>query len=231
MVYACWDFLLYHQRNPSNALYVAEIDFFDDYVTRTRASSTRPKRNWSFTSIGVSIWRLFPSDVPSACRRLIDAGANLVSEPIPIVFKGREYQDGYIVYGLGNFFLPNGVYANGELNFPRCPLGTCSRMESSLQRSGLPLVRVSRSSGHHTLNLIETQKFEESQFLAKHSPYGASMSEYVTYFKKHRRKKRLVPVYLDPEAKWVNRLYTQFLRMRGRTARQLPQMKLRRWQT
>ncbi|MBK8547872.1 MAG: CapA family protein [Saprospiraceae bacterium] len=31
---------------------------------------------------------------------------------------GEKYKDGYIVYGLGNFYLPNGVFAGGKLHFP-----------------------------------------------------------------------------------------------------------------
>ena len=50
---------------------------------------------------------------------LIDNGASLiVGGHSHCVQGGESYKDGHIVYGLGNFFIPNSTYANGKLNFP-----------------------------------------------------------------------------------------------------------------
>ena len=86
-------------------------------------------------------------------------------------------------------------------------------------------------NGKHTLELKESSSFDESALLKKYSPYSLSQEEYIGYFKKNRRKKILVPVYTDYNEEFKNTLYTSFLKNRGRFARFLAKMKMRKWQT
>ena len=50
---------------------------------------------------------------------LIEAGVTLVvGAHLHCVQGGELYKNGCIIYGLGNFFIPNGVFANSKLKFP-----------------------------------------------------------------------------------------------------------------
>jgi hypothetical protein len=52
-------------------------------------------------------------------RALIDAGAAVVAGThAHCVQGGEKYRNGYIVYGLGNFFMPHHLFVNGKLAYP-----------------------------------------------------------------------------------------------------------------
>ena len=117
---ACWDFLLYHQKNPSSGVFVAEMD--EAHLIR-EVSLLKAKHpdailvvylHWSLDleSLPFPMYRQFS-------RALIDAGARLVVGTHAHCVQGGEvYKDGTILYGLGNFVMPDLVYAGGRLKFP-----------------------------------------------------------------------------------------------------------------
>src|SRR5690606_32351407 len=115
---------------------------------------------------------------------------------------GEKYKDGYIVYGLGNFYLPNNVFAGGKLKFP--PISSLEMaFEFNLlnREAKCHWFEYKNDDGHHYLNYVASERFENSKILRQYSPY-AQMShvEYIKFFKKNRRKKFLVPIYSDYQA-------------------------------
>ena len=231
----CWDFLLYHQDNPSDEIYVAELaikDLLND-ITVTKLNKPAAKivvyLHWSF-DLEILPFPMYRQMAMS----MVDAGANaVIGTHSHCVQGGERYKDGYIVYGLGNFFLPYKVFANGKLSFPEM-----SRLQMAFDWN--PLTNEAKchwfyyhnNNGHHTLELKESSSFDESELLKKYSPYPSLPGKkYVDYFKKNRRKTILVPVYTDYNDEFKNSLFTSFLKNRGRVARFLAKMKMRKWQT
>jgi len=116
----CWDFLLYHQKNPTKGIYIATIQF-DQLAQRVRQCKIQKTKaciivylHWSLDleTLPYPMYRQFS-------KALIDAGATVVAGCHSHCAQGGEqYKEGYIVYGLGNFFLPNHIFANGKLFFP-----------------------------------------------------------------------------------------------------------------
>lgn len=231
----CWDFLLYHQRNPGNGVYVAELE-----AGKLIGEISTTKRNKPAAKILVYLHWSFDLEIlpfpmyRQMAMRMIDAGAGaVIGTHSHCVQGGEKYKDGYIVYGLGNFFLPYNVFANGKLGFPEM-----SRMQLAFEWDPAANEALchwfyyTNEDGHHTVELKESSPFEESALLQKYSPYPSlTEEEYLRHFKRHRRKKVLVPVYVDYNAGFTNELYTFFLKNRGRFARFLAKMKVRKWQT
>jgi poly-gamma-glutamate synthesis protein (capsule biosynthesis protein) len=231
----CWDFLLYHQKNPTRGIYIAEIEIEQLLKDIAAAKHTKPAAkvvvylHWSF-DLEILPFPMYRQMAMS----MIDAGVNtVIGTHSHCVQGGEKYKDGYIVYSLGNFFLPYNTFANGKLSFPEM-----SRLELAFQWD--PVTNEAQchwfyydnSDGHHRLVLKESAEFEKSVLLKKYSPYPSlSKTEYVDYYKKNRRKKILIPVYKDYNDIFKNSLYTAFLKNRGRFARMLAKMKMRKWQS
>ncbi len=229
----CWDFLLYHQQNPSEGVHVNEIDnvrLIDD-VSKIR--ETRPGAR-----IVIYLhWSLDLEILPYPLYRrlamaLVDAGANLViGAHSHCVQGGEKYKDAYIVYGLGNFFLPYSTFANGKLAFP-----DFSRLELAFEWDPVSLNGTChwfayKNEDRHSLELLESAPFEESERLRQCSPFDRSNDSYLNYFRRHRRKRFLIPIFKDPYAVWRNALLTRLLKSRANIARSLAKLKLLKWQS
>ncbi len=231
---ACWDFLLYNHRNPSKGVFVSEINesLLLKEVIKLREKDKKVAIvlffHWSFDleNLPFPMYRSFSKD-------LIDAGANVVVGAHSHCFQGGEkYQNGYIIYGLGNFYMPNNTFAGGRLTFP-----DFARIQLALewnQSTGIATCHwfmYSHENNNHRITFLSSEKFEDSVNLTKLTPY-ANMSdhEYIDYFKKHRRKKLLVPVFKDYRQVFLNKSFTNYLKLRAHLLRFLSKYKLRKWQ-
>lgn len=231
---ACWNFLLYNHNNPTDGIYVAEINEARilDGVSTTRKENPDAivivYLHWSFDleALPFPMHRIF-------ARALIDNGANIVAgNHSHCVQGGEKYKNGYIVYGLGNFFIPNNTFAGSYLTFPdfariqlafefnvEANTGTCHWFE--YQNEG----------DFHTLKHLASERFEESGLLKKYSPYsGMSDPEYLHYFRKNRRKKFLIPIFKDYRNRRLNKILTLWLKIRARFARMLATYRIIGWQ-
>jgi len=231
---ACWDFLLYNHKNPTNEVYVGEID--EDWMISevSRYRIARPESSivvylhWSFDleTLPFPIHRQFS-------RALVDAGAKVVvGTHSHCVQGGEKYKDGYIVYGLGNFFLPHHHYASGNLAFPAFSnMQLALEWDPSTGEASCHWIEYQYSKGNHSLHYLGSELFEDSDKLDSYSPFQKmSDKEYYRYFKKNRRKKILIPVYTDYKRRVRNKIYTWFLIRRALFARSLAKMKLINWQ-
>lgn len=230
----CWDFLLYHQQNPSKNVHVATID-----ETKIIDTVIRLKEKDPDASIVVYFhWSLDLEILPfpmyrTFSKELIDAGVNVVVGCHSHCFQGGEkYKNGYIVYGLGNFFIPNGIYANKKLSFPQWsnkslvfqwnPLSnkaTCHWFENVSENGKYELRHTTSQS------FEEFDKSDECNFFQK-----ATDQDYELYFKKNRRKKLLIPIYKSRKNTIQNRIFTNWLKFRATSARTLAKLGALNWQ-
>lgn len=231
---ACWDFLLYNHKNPTMGLYVAEIkeDKLINSVTNLRKERNNAAiivfLHWNFDleTLPFPMHRQF-------ARSLIDAGANIVvGSHSHCVQGGEKYNDGYIIYGLGNFFIPNNVFANGKLSFPsQANLELVFEYDISNNKSICHWFEYQKMGLNHSLNYLESSDFETSERLKLVTPYqGMNEKEYIKYFKTYRRKKFLIPVFENYRKIKLNSLYTYGLSKRARFARFLAKKGIIKWQ-
>lgn len=231
----CWDFLLYHQNNPDKGVYVAEtrevflLEHITSFIQQNTGTSVVVYVHWSFDLevLPFPMYRQW-------AKALIDAGVRcVVGCHSHCVQGGEQYKNGYIVYGLGNFFLPNHVYANGKLHFP-------AMSKTQLVFEWSPATNraqchwfeyTNQSSTVHEVTYTGTEAFADATTLQRFSPYqNMDEATYLDYFKRHRRKKILIPVYKNYQSEWKNSLKTTLLKNRAKIARFLAKTGLIGWQ-
>ena len=235
LINACWDFLLYNQSNPSKGVFVAEINETKlvDEVVRTKQAEVN-------ASIIVFLhWNLDLEILPfpmhrKLSRALIDAGADLiVGSHSHCVQGGEKYRGKYIIYGLGNFFIPHGIFAQGKVTYPDFARTELLFEWDPIENNGVChwFEYHNSGSGHDLLYKI-SEKFEDSLMLKQYSPYqGMTNREYYKYFKANRRKRFFIPIYRNHKSRVQNRLKTLFLKNRARFAYLLARLNLIKWQS
>jgi hypothetical protein len=230
IINACWDFLLYHQDNNNTNTKVHTIDEYGilEMVKQLKVNYPDSKVltyfHWSFDLeiIPSPSYRVFAKD-------LIDAGVSLVvGGHSHCVQGGEKYKHGYIVYGLGNFYLPSGIYANGKLKFPAMSDVGCVLKWDVVSNT---LQNIWISSASNELKLLEVDTFENSETLKKYSSFaGMSDDQYVKYFIENRRKNKLNPVFYNYNKSNSNLIKMKLLKTRAKIARKAAEWNLISWQ-
>lgn len=231
---ACWNFLLYSQRNPTKGVYIAEINEMRLISDVRLKKGQQPDAavvvflHWSLDqeTLPFPLYRQFAKD-------LIEAGVNVVvGSHSHCIQGGEKYKNGFIVYGLGNFFIPHNVFINGRLKYaeftkmqmvlewdPISDLATCHWIEYGFDNAC------------HNLTLKGSEAFETSDTLKKYSPFlGMPEHEYLAYFRKQRRKRFLIPVYRNYKKKYTNYFLTFVLKNRARIAHMMARLNIINWQ-
>lgn len=229
----CWHVMLQHQQNPAAGVHVSTIQWENLLDAVITCKKNHPKAlilvmmHWSFDleTLPFPIYRQFS-------KALINAGVNVVAGCHSHCVQGAEaYNDGYIVYGLGNFFVPWHTFINGTIHFPEF-----ARREMAFEwnpdtnKAHCHWFEYRNVKEKHFLEYTATEDFEAGKLLRQHSPFtGMSPEEYLVFYKKNRRKKHGIPVYKDHQERVKNRLSDRLVIMRIRMARMLAKYKFRQW--
>ena len=229
----CWHVMLQHQNNPGKGVYVSTINADKILKAVADCRSLHPDANivvymhWSFDL------ELLPFPLyRQLSRTLIDSGANVVVGCHSHCPQGAEaYKDGYIVYGLGNFFVPWYTFINGSIHFPEfARVQTVFDWNPENNKARLHWFRYLNKGRDHTLEHLATEDFGQGSFFRQYSPFsGMDDKTYLEYFRKNRRKKGGIPVYRDYKAVWENRMIDTIIIGRIRLARFMAKYKLREW--
>ena len=128
-------------------------------------------------------------------RQLVDFGVDAVIGSHSHRPQGAEvYKGKPIAYGLGNFYLPSGVYFEGKLKYPECSHKTYGLRLRDKTIEALWFETDSQTP----VKLTAIEPFEGGQGLKLITPFqNMSDLEYRTYFLNNRVKKTLVPVFDD----------------------------------
>ena len=228
-----WHVLLQHRKNPTNGVYINTIN--EDRLIREVSHCRGRKKDaiiiiylhWNFDleTLPFPVHRIF-------ARSLIDNGADLVvGSHSHCVQGGERYKNGYIVYGLGNFFMPWNTYINGTIRFPELArIEMVFEWDPDTRLAMAHFFKYENDKDNHRLELIESHDFDDSPLLKKYSPYQElTEKDYLTFFKKNRRKKLFVPVFVSYNNNFVTYLQSIFTIWRIRLARLFAKLKLRDW--
>lgn len=232
---ACWDFLLYNHRNPSDNVHIALLREEKLLKAVSQAHIENPKASivacfhWSFDleTLPFPMHRQF-------AKRLIDEGCDLVvGTHSHCVQGGEEYKNGKIVYGLGNFLLPQGAFAEGKLKFPDfAKIELVLEWEKRTNKTICHWFEYQKKENQNHLEYLGSEDFSESERLKFYSPYqDMGDKEYLKFFRINRRKKFFVPVLYDYRKRTLNYFYTMVLKIRAHFARYLAKKNLRKWQS
>lgn len=197
----CWKLYTNTNCNTENDVRVVDCDY-DEFVSAVS--------EYIFAHPGVAVycfmhWNYDMEILPfpmhrKLTKKLIDCGVSGVIGNHSHVAQGYEIYNGKIIaYGLGNFYLPSGCYFDGRLSFPEQSRKTygiritdqgCDRIwfDTDCEESGSP---------------IKLSSIDEDMTGKKHYEDITTLSDeqYLEYFKKHRVKRFLVPVFTEISGK------------------------------
>jgi poly-gamma-glutamate synthesis protein (capsule biosynthesis protein) len=228
---ACWEFLLYHQDYKKYVPNLNIIDFEGVFNDIDDLKKTYPEAclvvyvHWSFDLevLPLPMYRLWS-------KRLIDSGVKLVIGAHSHCVQGGEvYKEGYIVYGLGNFFFPSYQYAGGKLAFP-----DMSKTQLAFEynfNDSKPTFHWFNADSSGMFELVSSEEESDCQKMISLSPYiDMDDDQYLDYYKSHRRKSKLVPVFNDYKPKYSYKTKLLLLMLRAKVARFLATKGLIKWQ-
>lgn len=230
----CWNFLFYHQNNPSNGVFLSDMN--ESKISRL---IEQHRQQYPTSSIIVFFhWSFDLETLPTPMNRefakhLIDLGVNVVVGcHSHCVQGGEQYKQGYIVYGLGNFFLPNNIFASGKLAFPKwATLQLALEWNPITNKAICHWFEYALDGQQHKVNFIASEDFESSKILKQHSPFqNLSPEQYLQLYKTKRRKKKFIPVFKDFRATNENSLKLAFLKLRAHFARLMARFGFIQWQ-
>jgi len=127
---------------------------------------------------------------------LIDNGANAVIGSHSHCVQGIEiYKDAPVCYSLGNWYVPSGYYWKGKLVYPSLSsLQLAFQWDSKTHNMTCHWFDFSNNS----LRFMQSEPLNQSTQVIKLTPFkGMDHLNYCHWFKQHRRKKKLLPIYYD----------------------------------
>ena len=190
----CWRLYTHTNNNNENDIRVND-SFYDDfvrdvkdYINKHPGTKVYCFMHWNYDGekLVMPMHRKIAHD-------LIDAGVETVVGSHSHRPQGAElYKGKPVVYGLGNFYLPSGVYFEVKLTYPDFSKETYAlRIDGDKSEliwfdtdKGTIPIKQSCKESFDGLKIRELSPFLE---MDEHS--------YVSYFKKHRSKSFLVPVF------------------------------------
>ncbi|MFC3033120.1 CapA family protein [Pseudoalteromonas fenneropenaei] len=144
----------------------------------------------------------------------IDCGADLIIGHHSHIVGGVEiYKNVPIVYSLGNWWLPQGVFFNGNIKYPEesfqqlafeyCPFGNhkCHWFKYSIEK--------------HELIFDGVEEVNKSKRILELTPFsGMGHQDYINWFKVNRKKSKALPVYKYLDAVFLNELKDVWIKLR-----------------
>ncbi|MCE9786736.1 CapA family protein [Shewanella chilikensis] len=144
----------------------------------------------------------------------VDNGADLIIGHHPHIVGGIElYKNVPIVYSLGNWWLPQGVFFNGKIKYP----------EESYQQLAFEFRLDGSHKCHwysyhpetHDLSYELVENLTSSQRVEALTPFsGMNSQEYYAWFKINRKKSKALPIYKSIDSVVSNKIKDFWIKVR-----------------
>lgn len=144
----------------------------------------------------------------------IEAGASAVIGHHPHRVGGVEFHLGApIVYSLGNWWMPHGVFFNGKLAYPQT---THLQLAFEWKPRGESRMHwFEYRSPEHEVQCVQSEPAVTSARRRELTPFeGLSHREYCRWFRAHRVKRKALPIYVDYRHSLRNRIRDAYVHMR-----------------
>lgn len=125
-------------------------------------------------------------------QALIDAGVEAVIGSHAHVPQGVDLYKGHLIaYGLGNFYLPSGIFFNGRLKYPKCSHETYG---VDVKESKIVWFNTDEKTA---IEHIGSESYMGDKINGFSQFRDLNQKQYISYYKKNRTKRKLVPVFDD----------------------------------
>jgi len=145
---------------------------------------------------------------------LIDMGVDAIIGHHPHIVGGIEiYKGKPIVYSLGNWWLPQNVFFKGKIKYP---IESYKQLAFEFSLSGAHVCHwYNYNPDKHTLKYDKSEELKQSIYSAELTPFrGMSHETYIAWFKRHRIKSKLLPIYKYHNHVFSNTLKDNFVYIR-----------------
>jgi poly-gamma-glutamate synthesis protein (capsule biosynthesis protein) len=145
----------------------------------------------------------------------IDAGAAAVIGCHPHCVGGVEWRSGRpVVYSLGNWMLPQGLYFGGTLRFPdRARLELAFEWQAGCADATCHWYEY--VPGEHILRFVRSENARSSALIRRLTGFaGLDHREYLDWFRQPRIKRRGLPVYHHCSTHFANHCRDAYVRVR-----------------
>ena len=181
------------------------------YQTRARYPSAKIVVNlhWNYEL------ELYPQPAHrELAHALVGMGAAAVIGHHPHMVGGYELVDGKpIVYSLGNWWFPQGVYDNGKVRFPE---SSYLQLAFELKSDGRHLAHwYQYDPGTQRISHTRSELADVSADLSARTPFnGLSHREYSQWFRENRLKRKWLPVFSSYKSPRTERLLEGYVWLR-----------------
>lgn len=217
----CWRLYTETNKNSVNKVRVVDhsyklfIERVDQYVKQHPKQQVYCFMHWNYDLEK----HPFPVHI-KVVRQLIDSGVSGVIGSHSHRPQGAEIYNGKpIAYGLGNFYLPSGVFFNGKLSYPEYSKDTYALSighndysilwfrtdDAILEKEVCP-------NGTETFDGFRISELSEFRYMTEDA--------YNKYFRKNRVKRMLVPVFSNIDG-WIECLKEAFVILRVKILRKI----------
>ena len=125
------------------------------------------------------------------------------------------YRERPVVYGLGNWFLPQTEYFGRKLVYPELVNEQLAFEWDGCPNRYIRLHWFDYDSKTHVISYRMSECLEESERIRTLTPFaGMAHQEYISWFKNNRRKKKLLPVYANYDSELLNKFRNRFVLLR-----------------
>ncbi|QRY24865.1 CapA family protein [Halobacterium sp. BOL4-2] len=144
----------------------------------------------------------------------VDQGADLIVGHHPHIVSGIEvYKSTPIIHSLGNWFIPHGIFFDGELTYPE--ISTVHLAAEWNPDKELQLHWYQYDSTDHSLNHLSSELLSESRHIRELTPYrGFTHEEYTKWFRQNRRIRSFLPIYINPSEQYLNKIKDMYCKYR-----------------
>ncbi len=145
---------------------------------------------------------------------LIDIGVKaIICHHTHIVGGYEVYKNAPIFYSLGNFYIPDANFSGFELKNPAFTrTGLC--VDFNIEVDNIQLYWVNNND-HNQLTIISKEMLKNSKTMEELSVFrDMTHDEYLVWFKKNRKKTKLLPIYKNYKSKSENILNSLIVQYR-----------------
>lgn len=198
----CWRLYTRTNQNQINDVRVVDCEY-DEFIENIKSyiESNPTTRVYCFMHWNYDLEQLPLPMHRKLSRELIDLGVSGVIGGHSHRPQGMElYKGKPIVYCMGNFYLPSGIYFDGRLKYPDCSMTTYG---VKITDHGMRTLWFKTDlSDTVPLALIAEEYFGEGENCKKYSLFAEmDDNEYMTFFSNNRAKTALVAKFPEPYGK------------------------------
>lgn len=192
----CWRLYTNTNRNTLNSIRIVDVDYHKFIQVVTEYIRTNPQTQvYCFMHWNYDMEKYpFPMHIKIAHQLIENGVAGVIGSHSHRPQAAEIYKGKPIVYGLGNFYLPSGVFFSGNLTYPNCCKETYAlKIDSS--EFHIQWFITDDNQQNDPIVIGECESFAGPKISSLSESLKLNFQKYISFFTKNRVKKLLVPVF------------------------------------